>query len=126
MQGHYKSERNETTGASRPVGLRDDRQFSVILGVFANTDFATTVTLAQVFRTRDVGQPERFFVVADTEMSILKEFAEFGSEFSVLKRRLRDVGARLYETSPSMAGISDDISVSNPSRPWSSSIRPCR
>src|SRR5271165_1196570 len=39
--GHYKSERNETTGASRPVGLRDDRQFSIILGVFANTDFAT-------------------------------------------------------------------------------------
>ena len=29
VQGHYKSERNETTGASRPVGLRDDRQFSV-------------------------------------------------------------------------------------------------
>jgi uncharacterized protein YPO0396 len=100
VQGHYKSERNETTGASRPVGLRDDRQFSVILGVFANTDFATTVTLAQVFRTRDVGQPERFFVVADNELSILKEFAEFGSEFSVLKRRLRDVGTRLYDTFP--------------------------
>ena len=100
VQGHYKSERNETTGASRPVGLRDDRQFSVILGVFANTDFATTVTLAQVFRTRDVGQPERFFVVSDAELSILKEFAEFGSEFSVLKRRLRDVGARLYDTFP--------------------------
>jgi uncharacterized protein YPO0396 len=100
VQGHYKSERNETTGASRPVGLRDDRQFSVILGVFANTDFATTVTLAQVFRTRDVGQPERFFVVSDAELSISKEFAEFGSEFSVLKRRLRDAGARLYDTFP--------------------------
>jgi uncharacterized protein YPO0396 len=100
VQGHYKSERNETTGASRPVGLRDDRQFSVILGVFANADFATTVTLAQVFRTRDVGQPERFFVVADTELSILKEFTEFGSEFSVLKRRLRDLGGRLYDTFP--------------------------
>ena len=100
VQGHYKSERNETTGASRPVGLRDDRQFSVILGVFANTDFTTTVTLAQVFRTRDVGQPERFFVVADAELSILKDFSEFGSEFSVLKRRLRDVGARLYDTFP--------------------------
>src|SRR5271165_4762147 len=100
VQGHYKSERNETTGASRPVGLRDDRQFSVIPGVFANTDFATTVTLAQVFRARDVGQPERFFVVSDAELSILKEFAEFGSEFSVLKRRLRDVGASLYDTFP--------------------------
>ena len=100
VQGHYKSERNETTGASRPVGLRDDRQFSVILGVFANTDFETTVTLAQVFRTRDVGQPERFFVVSDAELSILGEFAEFGSEFAVLKRRLRDSGARPYDTFP--------------------------
>ena len=28
------------------------------------------------------------------------KFAEFGTEFSVLKRRLRDVGARLYDTFP--------------------------
>ena len=47
--GHYKSERNETTGASRPVGFRDTRHFSVVLGVFANLDYTTTVTLAQVF-----------------------------------------------------------------------------
>ncbi len=39
VEGHYKSERNETTGASRPVGLRDTRHFSVILGVFANVDY---------------------------------------------------------------------------------------
>ena len=28
--GHYKSERNETTGTSRPVGLRDARHYSFI------------------------------------------------------------------------------------------------
>ena len=39
VEGHYKSERNETTGASRPVGLRDTRHFSVILGIFANVDY---------------------------------------------------------------------------------------
>ena len=98
VQGYYKSERNETTGASRPVGLRDDSQFSAILGVFANIDFATTVTLIQVFRAKDGVQPERFFVVSDSELSILKgEFSEFGSEFSALKRRLRNTGARLYD-----------------------------
>ena len=72
VQGHYRSERNETTGVSRPVALRDTRHFSVILGVFANTGYATTVTLAQVFRTKDMGsgQPERFFVVADSDQSI--------------------------------------------------------
>ncbi len=100
VQGHYKSERNETTGASRPVGLRDERHFSVVLGVFANTDYATTVTMAQVFRSRDVGQPERFFVVADRDLSIAKEFAEFGTDLGALKRRLRDGGARTYDSFP--------------------------
>lgn len=99
VQGYYKSERNETTGASRPVGLRDDSQFSIILGVFANIDFDTTVTLVQVFRTKDTGQPERFFVVYDSDLSILKEeFSKFGSNFFPLKQRLRNMGARLYDT----------------------------
>jgi uncharacterized protein YPO0396 len=102
VEGHYRSERNETTGASRPVGLRDTRHFSVVLGIFANVDFATTVSLAQVFRAREPGQgqPERFFVVADTALSISTNFSEFGSELAGLKRQLRDVGARTYDTFP--------------------------
>jgi uncharacterized protein YPO0396 len=102
VQGHYKSEQNETTGVSRPVALRDTQHFSVILGVFANVGYATTVTLAQVFRTRDMGsgQPERFFVVADSDQSIAKDFSEFGTELATLKHRLRDSGARVYESFP--------------------------
>jgi uncharacterized protein YPO0396 len=102
VQGHYKSERNETTGSSRPVGLRDTRHFSVILGVFANADFDTTVTLAQVFHTRDVsqGQPERFFVVADDDLSIAVDFSDFGEELAPLRRRLRQRGARTHESFP--------------------------
>jgi uncharacterized protein YPO0396 len=99
VQGHYKSERNETTGVSRPVALRDTRHFSVILGVFANTGYSATVTLAQVFRTKDMssGQPERFFVVADSDQSIAKDFSDFGTEFNSLKHRLRESGARVYD-----------------------------
>ena len=98
--GFYKSERNETTGVSRPVGLRDEQQYSVVLGTFANRDFSTTITLAQVFRARDVGQPERFFVVANTELSITRDFSEFGSDLAGLKRRLRDSGAHIYDAFP--------------------------
>ncbi len=87
-------------GASRPVGLRDGRHFSVILGIFANVDFATTVTLAQVFRTRDTGQPERFYAVADAELSITANFSDFGPDLAALRRRLRDVGARTYDSFP--------------------------
>jgi uncharacterized protein YPO0396 len=100
--GHYRSERNEETGVSRPVGLRDSGNYSVVLGVFANTDFATTITLAQVFRARgsDAGQPERFFVVADSDLSITKEFSDFGTDFAALKRQLREEGVRIYESFP--------------------------
>jgi uncharacterized protein YPO0396 len=98
--GHYKSERNETTGASRPVALRGSSNVSVILAVFANSDFDVTVTLAQVFHVRDVtaGQPERFFVVADEDLSIAADFSDFGTELSALKRRLRARGARTHDT----------------------------
>ena len=47
--GHYKSERNEVTGAAKPVALRDQNNYSVILGVFHNAGYDQTVTLAQVF-----------------------------------------------------------------------------
>lgn len=100
--GHYKSERDEETGATRAVALRDTRHYSVILGVFANTGYGQTVTLAQVFRARDPnqGQPDRFFVVADTELSIAKDFSDFGTELRGLRAKLRDRGARLYDTFP--------------------------
>lgn len=53
VEGHYKSERVEATGTSRPVGLRDQRHYSVILGVFANDGFDESITLAQVFHQKD-------------------------------------------------------------------------
>jgi uncharacterized protein YPO0396 len=102
VEGHFKSERNETTGASRSVGLRDTRHYSVILGVFANADYGTTVTLAQVFRAREPGQgqPERFFVVADTILSITDHFADVGPDLAALRRRLRDQGAMISDGFP--------------------------
>ena len=65
--GYYKTERNEVTGTTRPVALRDSSEFSVILGVFTNPGYDATVTLAQVFwlRNGDTGQPDRFYVTAD-------------------------------------------------------------
>ena len=65
VEGHYKSERIEATGTSRPVALRDHRNYSVVLGVFGNDGYDETVTLAQVFHQKDrAGQPDRFFVTS--------------------------------------------------------------
>jgi uncharacterized protein YPO0396 len=102
--GFYKTERNEVTGATKPVALRDGSDYSVILGVFTNQGYGTTVSLAQVFWQRSgdaVGQPERFYVTADRPLSVSRDFADFGAEISALRRRLRsDSGVRVHESFP--------------------------
>lgn len=100
--GFYKSERNEATGASRPVALRDGRSYSVVLGVFRNAGYDTEVSLAQVFWLRDgsQGQPQRLFVVADRALSIAEDLADFGDDLAGLRRKLRASGAQLFDHFP--------------------------
>ena len=101
VEGHYKSERVESTGASRAIGLRDHRTYSVVLGVFVNEGHDETVTLAQVFHARDrAGQPDRFFVTAGKALSIAGDFTDFGSDLNDLRRRLRGAGAEIATTYP--------------------------
>ena len=101
VEGHYKSERIESTGTSRPVGLRDHRSYSVILGVFANDDAPQPVTLAQVFTQRDrAGQPDRFFVTAERDLAVERDFAGFGTDLNALRRRLREAGASVDKDFP--------------------------
>ncbi len=104
VEGHYKSERIEATGASRPVGLRNYRNYSVVLGVFANEGFDETVTLAQVFHQKDrAGQPDRFFVTSSKQLSIDTDFTDFGADLTDLRRRLRAGGAEVHNVFPEYA-----------------------
>ena len=99
--GHYKSERNDLSVSARPVALRDNNHYSVILGVFRNEGYDQTVTLAQVFWIADAqGQPERFFAAAEGDLSIAGEFARFGSDINGLRRRLRGAGVDIWRTFP--------------------------
>jgi uncharacterized protein YPO0396 len=102
--GYYKSERNEATGSTRPIALRNATKFSVILGVFTNDGYAATVTVAQVFwmRNGDIGgQPDRFYVTADIPLSIEGDFLEFGGDMTRLRRRLKATdGVRLHDGFP--------------------------
>ncbi|HEX6453333.1 MAG TPA: ATP-binding protein [Trebonia sp.] len=102
--GYYKSERNEITGTTKPVALRDATKFSVILGVFTNEGYDATVTLAQVFwmKNGDVGgQPDRFYVTADSGLSVSEHFTEFGADMTLLRKRLRATsGVRLHDGFP--------------------------
>ena len=99
--GHYKSERNEVSGNAKPVALRDQSNYSVILGVFHNAGFDQTVTLAQVFWIKDAGgQPERFYAVAEKPLALASDFAHFGTDIAQLRKRLRKNGVELFDSFP--------------------------
>ncbi|MEQ1667193.1 MAG: ATP-binding protein, partial [Sulfuriferula sp.] len=99
--GHYKSERNELSGNARPVALRDHNSYSVILGVFYNAGYDQTVTLAQVFWMKDAqGQPARMFVGSERVLSITTDFAQFGTDIAQLRKKLRGLGAEVFDSFP--------------------------
>lgn len=100
--GYFKSERGEGGYTAKPVGLRDHKTYSVILGHFRNAAFDQDVTLAQVFWFREPqGQPARFYIVADSKLSIAEHFQNFGSDVSALKKRLRALpGVEIHESFP--------------------------
>ncbi|MBU0674028.1 MAG: ATP-dependent exonuclease SbcCD, C subunit-like protein [Proteobacteria bacterium] len=89
--GYYKSERSASGQSSKPVALRDHNDYSVILGVFANSGYGQEVSLAQVFWSKDLqGQPDRFYLVANQALTITEDFANFGPDLNQLRKRLRD------------------------------------
>ncbi|MGR9053039.1 MAG: ATP-binding protein, partial [Gammaproteobacteria bacterium] len=99
--GHYKSERNDATGSAKPVPLRDANSYSVLLGVFRNAGYDKTVTLAQVFWLKDSqGQPARFYVGAERDLSIAEDFSRFGTDIGELRKRLRRAGAAVEDSFP--------------------------
>ena len=98
VRGHYKSERNEASGNSKPVALRDAHFYSVILAVFHHAVLGETVTLAQVFWMKEgFGPPERFYVVADKRLGIAADFSGFGDTVTPLRARLRKKGIALFD-----------------------------
>lgn len=105
VEGHYKSERIESTGHTRAKGLREGRRsFSVVLAVFTNEGYDETVTLAQVFQQRESsGQPYRFYVTATKALSIATDFTDFGSDLRDLRKRLRAGGADVWDDFPKYA-----------------------
>lgn len=114
--GHYKSEGGENGGRAKPVGLRDDKQYSVILGVFRNEAYDQTITLAQFFWFKDPNaQPARFYVMAEQALSIADDFSGFGADVPNLRKILRAKGCEIHDSHPPYSawfcrrfGIKDD------------------
>lgn len=97
--GHYKAARNDLGGAGRPVALRGPQDHAVILAVFHNAAYGQTVTLAQVFWLKDPqGQPQRLYAIAERELSIARDFADFGADITRLRKRLRAAKVTLEDS----------------------------
>ena len=122
--GHYKSERSEASGSARPVALRGNDSYSVILGVFRNTGYDHTVTLAQVFWVDDPqGQPARFYAAAERDLSIARDFARFGADITGCASGCAVSEWRLSSHSLPTEPGSAAVSASTTSRPSISSTR---
>ena len=92
VRGYFKSAKDDDTLSAKAVALRDHNSYSVLLARFENEGFDQTITLAQVFWSRDNNNsPERFFVVARKPLSIGKQFSNFGSDIADLKKKLKRV-----------------------------------
>ena len=97
--GHYKSERSDARASAKPVALRSTQQYTVLSAVFRNQALEQSVTLAQVFWFRDqTGQPAKTYVVADRELAVERDFADFDSDVNNLRKRLRDSGAAVHDS----------------------------
>lgn len=90
IRGEYKSEKDDYTQAAKAITLRGEDTFTVILAHFHNEGFSQGVSLAQVFWLKDQKRnPERFFIVAETPLTIAEHFSDFGSDILDLKKRLK-------------------------------------
>ena len=99
--GYFKSGRQETLGSAKPVALRDNNCYAVVLGVFYNAGYDKTVTLAQVFWIKDASaQPARFFAASERDLSIVADFSGFGTEIVSLRKRLRGAKVELFDSFP--------------------------
>lgn len=86
----YFGQKRSSEGNGQPDSLRDTNHYSVILATFLDQGLSQHVTLAQFFWFPDPQKPPaRFYIVADKEMWIAQDFARFGNEVRVLKKRLK-------------------------------------
>lgn len=87
VRGEYKSQKNDLDNRGKPVCFREANTYSVILASFFNEGYGQYVTLAQVFWLAGE-EVRRFYVVAESDMTIKSHFTGFDGEIAKLRKRL--------------------------------------
>ncbi|MFP4350720.1 MAG: ATP-binding protein [Desulfococcaceae bacterium] len=91
IRGEFKNVKFDLEQSGKAVSLRDENTYTVLLGYFVNQGFQQGVTLAQVFWLKDQNKnPERFFVISESDLTIAEDFADFGANILDLKKRLKN------------------------------------
>ena len=86
--GEYRSSRDEGAAYSKPIYLRDEGSYSLLLAVFTDAKASRLLTLAQL-RWLKAGEVQRIYVVSGRRLSILEDFKDFDGDGPALRKRLR-------------------------------------
>ena len=86
--GEYRSSRDEGAAYSKPVNLRDESCYSVILAVFVDVRSSRMLSLAQV-RWLKAGEVQRVYATSGRRLSVLADFGTFDGDGAALRKRLR-------------------------------------
>ena len=106
----YFGQKKGSEGNGQPDALRDAHSYSVILAVFEDSFLQKTVTLAQLFWYQEEQKPPaRLYVISEQVLTIGKDFANFGKDIRVLKKRLQNSDAQVFDQYNRYAEIFRDI-----------------
>ncbi len=86
--GEYRNSRDEGAAYSKPVNLRDESCYSVILAVFVDVRSSRLLSLAQV-RWLKSGEVQRVYATSGRRLSVLGDFKDFDGDGAALRKRLR-------------------------------------
>jgi uncharacterized protein YPO0396 len=95
VQGAYGRLKDEESNRGVVQYLRGKESYSVLLACFANRRLRQELTLAHVFYWREQ-ELRKIFVIAPRRLSIAEHLQITGGP-DELRRRLRDLGAELYD-----------------------------
>ncbi len=99
VRGEYKNQKNELDNSSKPIFLRSESDYTVLLSNFYNAGYNQKITLAQVFWNRNE-KIEKFFVVSEQDLNIIEHFKIKNEEKDIfpLKKRLKNLtGTAIFE-----------------------------
>ncbi|MCX9083764.1 MAG: AAA family ATPase [Candidatus Methanoperedens sp.] len=99
VRGEYTNRKNELDNSSKPVFLRSESDYTVLVTNFCNEGYNQKITLAQVFWNRNE-KIEKFFVVSEQDLNIIDHFKVKNEEKDIfpLKKRLKNLaGTKIFE-----------------------------